>query len=220
MKGDSIMKKKVITILGVMTIGGLLVTGCTGQNNTSTQENAVITTQADMIDNTANVGEGTTNSTTNQGNNQQSNGQISAEKAKEIALEHAGVKEKDVLSIQTKQDIDDGNALYEIEFYTANKKYEYDIKMDDGSVLKVDFEAVQNANNGNGANNPITEKEATDIVLKKVNGATKDMVVLHQDMDDGMLLYEGKLLYNGTEYEFEINAYTGDIIKWEQEAFH
>ena len=214
------MKKKVITILGVMTIGGLLVTGCTGQNNTSTQENAVITTQADMIDNTANVGEGTTNSTTNQGNNQQSNGQISAEKAKEIALEHAGVKEKDVLSIQTKQDIDDGNALYEIEFYTANKKYEYDIKMDDGSVLKVDFEAVQNANNGNGANNPITEKEATDIVLKKVNGATKDMVVLHQDMDDGMLLYEGKLLYNGTEYEFEINAYTGDIIKWEQEAFH
>lgn len=220
MKGDSIMKKKVITILGVMTIGGLLVTGCTGQNNTSTQENTVITTQADMIDNTANVGEGTTNSTTNQGNNQQSGGKITAERAQEIALEHAGVKEKDVLSIQTKQDIDDGNALYEIEFYTANKKYEYDIKMDDGSVLKVDFEAVQNANNGNGANNPITEKEATDIVLKKVNGATKDMVVLHQDMDDGMLLYEGKLLYNGTEYEFEINAYTGDIIKWEQEAFH
>ena len=220
MKGDSIMKKKVITILGVMTIGGLLVTGCTGQNNTSTQENTVITTQADMIDNTANVGEGTTNSTTNQGNNQQSGGKITAERAQEIALEHAGVKEKDVLSIQTKQDIDDGNALYEIEFYTANKKYEYDIKMDDGSVLKVDFEAVQNANNGNGANNPITEKEATDIVLKKVNGATKDMVVLYQDMDDGMLLYEGKLLYNGTEYEFEINAYTGDIIKWEQEAFH
>ena len=214
------MKKKVITILGVMTIGGLLVTGCTGQNNTSTQENTVITTQADMIDNTANVGEGTTNSTTNQGNNQQSGGKITAERAQEIALEHAGVKEKDVLSIQTKQDIDDGNALYEIEFYTANKKYEYDIKMDDGSVLKVDFEAVQNANNGNGANNPITEKEATDIVLKKVNGATKDMVVLYQDMDDGMLLYEGKLLYNGTEYEFEINAYTGDIIKWEQEAFH
>lgn len=218
------MRKKIITMIGIMTLGGMLMTGCAGQNNSSVQNNGTVNSQTDATEDTTNTVNNTTNTNTantntNQTGNNQNSGQISAEEAKKIALDHAGVKESDVTSIQTKQDIDDGNSIYEVEFYTADKKYDYDIKMDDGTVLKVDFEAIQNANGSNGNQTQITEEEAMNIVLKKVDGATKDMISMHQDVDDGMLLYEGQLIYNGTEYEFEINAYTGDIIKWEQDSF-
>ena len=37
------------------------------------------------------------------------------------------------------------------------------------------------------------------------------------DRDDGRLEYEGKIIYNGMEYEFTIDGYTGAIREWEAE---
>ena len=38
---------------------------------------------------------------------------------------------------------------------------------------------------------------------------------LKLDYDDGMQLYEGEIFYNFREYEFEINAVTGEVVGWE-----
>lgn len=62
----------------------------------------------------------------------------------------------------------------------------------------------------------ITEAQAIDIVLNKVPGAGKgNIVAFSRDYDDGRWIYEGELIYNGLEYDFEIDAMTGNILEWE-----
>ena len=33
------------------------------------------------------------------------------------------------------------------------------------------------------------------------------------------MLYEGEIIYDGVEYEFEIDAQTGNVIEWSEERF-
>ena len=62
----------------------------------------------------------------------------------------------------------------------------------------------------------IGEDAALKIVLDRVPGATKENIVeFKKDYDDGYLQYEGSLFYDGLEYEFEIDAETGNILDWE-----
>lgn len=62
----------------------------------------------------------------------------------------------------------------------------------------------------------ISEAQAISIVLKKVPGAGKEHIVsFGRDYDDGRWIYEGEIIYNGLEYDFEIDAMTGNILEWE-----
>lgn len=65
---------------------------------------------------------------------------IDAEKAKDVALNHAGLKASDVNFVKVKQDYDDGRAIYEIEFYSRNQQREYDYEIDavNGKVISWD----------------------------------------------------------------------------------
>ena len=52
-------------------------------------------------------------------------------------------------------------------------------------------------------------------------GQTADAVYFKkakQDYDDGLLIYEIEFIAGSTEYEYEINAQTGDIVKNKTEA--
>ena len=40
---------------------------------------------------------------------------------------------------------------------------------------------------------------------------------LQLDYEHGRLVYEGKMYFKNVEYEFDIDANTGDIVKWEME---
>ena len=62
----------------------------------------------------------------------------------------------------------------------------------------------------------ISEAQAISIVLKKVPGAGKEHIAsFGRDYDDGRWIYEGEIIYNGLEYDFEIDAMTGNILEWE-----
>ncbi len=64
----------------------------------------------------------------------------------------------------------------------------------------------------------ITAERAKEIALEKVPGAkTEDIRKFKKDRDDGRYVYEGEILYNKTEYDFEIDAQSGEIISWDQE---
>lgn len=65
----------------------------------------------------------------------------------------------------------------------------------------------------------ISLEEARQIALDRVPGATDQNISIHLDFDDGWYLYEGDILYNRVEYEFEIDANTGEVLKWEQEKW-
>ena len=64
----------------------------------------------------------------------------------------------------------------------------------------------------------ISEQEALNSALARVPGATQANVTeFGRDYDHGRLEYEGEIRYNGYEYEFEIDAASGNFTKWEVE---
>lgn len=64
---------------------------------------------------------------------------ISKERAKEIALEHAGYEKSEVRFVKAKLDRDDGRYEYEIEFRAeGNLKYDYSINAVNGRIVEFD----------------------------------------------------------------------------------
>ena len=65
----------------------------------------------------------------------------------------------------------------------------------------------------------IGEDRAKEIALKKVNGAkASDITKIKLETDDGRQVYDGELVYNGKEYDFEIDAVSGDVLQWDEET--
>ncbi|WP_287539345.1 PepSY domain-containing protein [Veillonella sp.] len=64
----------------------------------------------------------------------------------------------------------------------------------------------------------ISSDEAVQSALARVPGATvANVTEFNRDYENGRLEYEGEIHYNGYEYDFEIDADTGTITKWEVE---
>ncbi len=142
---------------------------------------------------------------------------ISAEKAKEIALNHAGVSAVNASFIKAELDTDDGVKVYEIEFTAGTTKYEYEIHAQTGAVLKSSTEATETANPPQGAT--ITAAEAKEIALNHagVSAADASFIKVELDTDDGVQVYEVEFCVGATEYDYEINAQTGSVIHSESE---
>lgn len=162
---------------------------------------------------------------------------IGLEKAREIALAQlpgATLKEIDF-------DYDDG-MVYEAELLKDG--YEYDLEIDalTGVVVKWEYEeddhwsgthegapATGPESSGSGTQTTpspqpsqsqqqttlITEQEAKNLVLAQVPGAT--IVEFERDSDDGRTIYKGEAVLDGWEYDFEIDAASGEFIKWESD---
>lgn len=64
----------------------------------------------------------------------------------------------------------------------------------------------------------ISSDEAVQSALSRVPGATvANVTEFNRDYENGRLEYEGEIHYNGYEYDFEIDADTGTVTKWEVE---
>ena len=57
------------------------------------------------------------------------------ERAKEIALSHAGLASNQVTFQRTELDFDNGIQKYEIEFYYNYREYSYEIDANTGNIL-------------------------------------------------------------------------------------
>lgn len=80
----------------------------------------------------------------------------------------------------------------------------------------------QNAQNNQGQTNTqtaVTREQAIETALSRVSGATEQDIRIELDRDDGVYKYEGDIIYNGMEYEFEIDANSGTILEWSEERF-
>lgn len=61
---------------------------------------------------------------------------------------------------------------------------------------------------------------AQQLVLSRVPGATMaDFVEFKLDRENGRLIYECELRYDGVEYEIELDAATGAVLKWEMDRY-
>ena len=139
--------------------------------------------------------------------------------AKQIALDHAGVSESETERMRVKLGRDDGVQEYEVTFYVGNREYDYDINAATGAIRSYDSEIDDDyVSSTEAAGAAVSEDEARATVVARVSGASASDVRLYLERDDGRLVYEGELIYNGTEYEFKIDAATGDVLDWESES--
>lgn len=168
---------------------------------------------------------------------------ISADEAETIALEDLGFNENGVSGLRTSSEKDEGVEYYEVEFQAEGVQYSYEIAKTDGAILSKDSDADSifgsgsvdnntNANSNDDANSDtttntgntgsgsgsITLEEAKAIALAKVEGATESNLIIKQERDDGKDIYEGSIIYNGVDYDFEIDAANGNILSWEEET--
>ena len=114
------------------------------------------------------------------------------EQAKSVALAHAGIEASAVTFTKGKLDYEDGRQEYEIEFVTADTKYEYEIKADDGAVLKASAEPVEKISGNGQMQGGITLEEAKAAALAYVGveEGTSSFTKLELDYDDGTAVYE------------------------------
>lgn len=89
-------------------------------------------------------------------------------------------------------------------------------------IMVLGVSAVANANHQKtkdykyaASGNYIGVNRAKTIALKKVPGAKNSNIrEIHLDRENGRMVYEGEIYYNGWEYEFDIDAVTGAVVKW------
>lgn len=151
---------------------------------------------------------------------------MSEDNAKDIATKYMGTTTKDVKFRKAELDKENGIMVYELEFYDDNYNYEVNVSLNDGSITKYTKKEIttkKDTTNNKKEDTTTTKKEyigtakAKEIALKHANLSSSD-VKWHKtelDVDYNLTTYELEFIYNNLEYEYEINAYTGAIIKYE-----
>lgn len=200
------MKRKMMSMFCVMILL-LLAAGCGKSNETASTAHMQ-------------TGNAAGSSKTESGANNTANSRISEEEARSIALKDAGVSEQDISGIRIKLEKDDGIQQYEVDFYAGDREYDYDIDASTGKILSKDMEIdddFRRSDASQPADLALSEEDAIKMALEKVPQAAKENVRIHLDYDDGKAIYEGSIIYDGVEYDFEIDASTGVLLEWEQE---
>ena len=152
-------------------------------------------------------------------------GEITEQQALEIALSKAGLTEEDIRYLYIKRDWDDHRFVYDVEFMAAGIEYDFEILAADGQILGMDYDADHAAEwnaaggaGGKGTGPLITQDEAKNTIAERIPGIDTASIYLEPDYEDGRWIYEGEAYYKETEYEFEIDGTSGQVIKWEQES--
>ncbi|MCO7136915.1 PepSY domain-containing protein [[Clostridium] leptum] len=144
---------------------------------------------------------------------------IGEDKAKEIALNHAGLSsESDVTFVRVKLDYDNGRAEYDVEFYQGNTEYDYEIDASNGDILSYDYDAEYYS--PSSTDNYIGDSQAKSIALAHA-GLSEDQVTrlsVKLDHDDGRAEYEVEFHVGRTEYNYDIDAANGNILSYEKDS--
>ena len=154
-------------------------------------------------------------------NGDSQSGEITLEKAKEIALNHAGVNAADAAFEEAKSDYDDGRLIYELKFKVSSgstyKKYDYEIAASDGSILGYDCDTKGDAAPPSGIR--ITMDEAKEIALNHAGISSSDAIDLKGKLyqGHGKSIYEIEFEAGGYEYEYEIDTATGTILAFDKD---
>ncbi len=134
---------------------------------------------------------------------------VDENQAKSIAFTDAGVPNTTTARISL--DVDDGRSVYEIKFENTDFKFKYVVDVLTGTIIE------QSSELNFGAEIPsdvITESEAISIALKDAKLSESDLVYLpYAEFEDGKIqTYEVEFETKTTEYEYTINAKTGEIL--------
>ena len=158
---------------------------------------------------------------------------ISADEAKRIALEHArlhaGLSESEVWDLEVERDVERGVEVYDVSFETEEYDYDYDINAVTGEIVRADKERDRNNKSSQPAKTTAaTTAQSTDYIGEEAaKKAAFDHAGLSEadvwelkcrlEREDGVMVYDISFETEGYDYDYEINASTGEIVKHEKE---
>lgn len=146
---------------------------------------------------------------------------ITLGEAKTAALKHAGIAASDASFVKAEKENEDGIMVYEIEFYSGNTEYDYEISAATGEVLSFDKDIenymIPSKNSDNSSSKPSSNyigiDKAKSIALKDagISASSVTFTKAKLDRDDGIKVYELEFFTSDKEFEYEIIASSGKI---------
>lgn len=143
---------------------------------------------------------------------------ITADEAKRIALTHAKLAEKDVTFV--KVELEDNNRYeYDVDFYSGNLEYDYEIDAVSGAILSADRDienyVIPTQSSTAAANTQTSEisvERAKQIALSHAGVGSARFKKAKLDYENGVKVYEIEFKVGNLEYEYDINVSNGAII--------
>lgn len=158
---------------------------------------------------------------------------LSLEEAKHIALNDAGEQSDQVTYTKASLDQDSGIPIYEIDFYTDNNNYEYDISAQTGNIRDKDITVHQKETSTGSRQQKETGQVSTQdqgsptevIGVKKAQSIALAAASLKEsqvtftksnlETEDGSLVYEIEFSRDNQKYEYDVDARTGAILSYD-----
>lgn len=159
---------------------------------------------------------------------------ISKKEALNLAYEYIGSSKESFSYVKIEKDFLDNS--YDIKL--ADDTYNYEIEIDGKSGATIDFEkkpimriqnqtdSVESSNQSEGQTNTgnqnvtyIRKEEAQAIALNHAGLTEKDVAFtkINRELENSTMVYEIEFMYNYLEYEYEIDAVTGSIVKFKKD---
>lgn len=157
--------------------------------------------------------------------------EIGPEKAAAVALSNAGFKESEVKKLVSSYDKEDGQGVYEVDFYAGGNEYDYVVSAKDGKVIEVkkekmdaeDYkeaglevpealkpkaEAKKSSTSTGAAAKPAASKSSTSSQSSQYIGvsAAKKAALKHAGVSSSDAVFEkAKLEKDDGRYEYEVD---------------
>lgn len=146
-------------------------------------------------------------------------GVVGVDVAKDKALKDAGVSASAATFTKEKLDYEDGIPVYEIEFYTSDYEYDYEINAKTGVVRSKDIEKIKTTSQqqGGSASSYIGIEKAKSIASTHAGVSDVTYTKAKLDHDDEQVVYEIEFRKGGIEYEYTIRATDGFILECDSE---
>ena len=171
---------------------------------------------------------------------------IGVEAARSAALKDAGETEGDFTNATLEER--DGTVYYDVEFTAGGAKYEYAVDALTGSIIEAKKEGGESQSSSSQPSSSssqassqsgsslrsspkaecsqafvvtglITEEEAASIAKEHAQVTDCTMLPVKLDRDDGRQVYDVEFFTaDGKEYDYEIDAATGEVLSYDYDA--
>ncbi len=140
---------------------------------------------------------------------------IGREAALAAALSKAGLEEADIRELEIELDHCRGIMLYEIEFKSGNKEFDYEINASTGEIIAENIEKDEDDKNDPPPAASIDGSEALAIALKDAGLTQASVANIKCELDDSVWNIDFET--SDTEYEYKIDPASGKILHKETE---
>ena len=139
--------------------------------------------------------------------------EIDRDAALALAMENAGVPEKDAYNVKVERDRENDIPIFQVEFETEYGNYDFEIAITGGKIIGADNEVDEEWLDRLGGS-PVAPEEAKQVVQSRAPASSAENIRMWEESDDGRGRFERELYHDGIKYEFEIDPKTGIIFGW------